>query len=308
MTCWRRLNWGVVAFLGAHLISFVLLFVVLGALVETGRSNGPAAPLPLFINPAASGTAQVTETLFFSRGVMVLAGGLGVDQAGRAIVDEVLMRLPLSLVLTGVPLLLIILVASLVVAGWATTELMSSVRWRWAGWPIGTFAAVVGGYWPAQWLVEAMWRFLLPGQLVEQGARVVLAVSLTLGLAGGWWWVARVWAPMWRGPAARTGLLLGLERKAVLLGVAPGALRRGRCAVAGFAGVLFAVNLLLETIFEVRGLGRYAVEAFHAADVAVLQVIVLMGAALHLIFRILVGEWSSGVPVVSSGSACQLGR
>lgn len=306
MTFWCRLKCHVSAFLGAHLISFVMLFVVFGALVETRSSDGPGASLPLFINPAASGTAQVTETLLFSRGVMVLAGEFGVDRAGRAIIDEVVTRMPFSLMLTGVPLLVVLLVASFVAAGWATIALMSSARWRRAGLPIALFAAFACGFWPAQWLVEAMWRFVLAEQLAEQGARIVLAVSLTLGMAGGWWWVTRGWAPLWCGAAARTGLLLGLDRKTVLLGVLPGALRRGSGAVAGVVGVLFAVSLLLETIFEVRGLGRYAVEAFHASDVAALQVLVLIGVALYMIVRSLAGGRSSGVPVTASGNAWRL--
>lgn len=302
----RRLEGMAIEFLGAHLITFVLLFVVFSALADGRSGPADASGLPFLVNPALSGSAQITETILFSRGVMVLAGDFGVDHAGRAILDEVLARLPLSLSLIGALVLVVVIVAALGAAGWVAGELKLAARWRRLGLPLGLVMAVVAGALPLQWLVDGMWRFVLPGQPDAQGAHFVFGLSLVLGMAAGRWWVRNAWDPLWRGAATGTALLLGLDRRTVMLGgVVPGALRRGISALAGLIGMLFALDLLLETVFEVRGLGRYAVEAFHGADVAVLQVLILMGVAVRLLIRMVVGRATAELPLAPVSGARQ---
>lgn len=289
MMTWRRAKGVALAFLGAHLITFILLFVAYGALGVGEPPHSGGKGLPLFVNPAMSGSAQVTETLLFSRAIGVLGGDFGHDRAGRGILDEVSARLPVSLALIGVPLFVALLAASLCVAGWVIAELKFKGLTRRFALPLGALAALAATVWPAHWLLDATWRFVLAAQLAEYGASVLLGASLASGVLGGWWWVRTAWEPAWHGAAANTGLLLGLDRRTVLASsVVPAALRRGMSTSGWLVGGLFALDLLLETVFEVRGLGRYAVEAFHTADVSALQALILMGVLVHLLIRLVV--------------------
>lgn len=282
----RPLHHLVLAFLGAHVVTFLLLFAVLGPLL-VAEPEHDVVRTPLLVNAAASGTGQLTETLLFSRGVRVLAGDFGVDRNGHVIADELFARLPLSLALVGTLLLVVGMAALLPVATWVLAELKLRAPWRGAGFTIGTLVALVAVYWPAQWLVGAVWRFVRPGQLAEHAAGALLGLALIAGLGAGAWWVRGTWMPLWRGAAADTGRLLGLNGATVFIAhVMPGALRRGLGAAAGWVGGILAIDLMLETIFEVRGVGRYAVEAFHAADVAVLQVLILLGVGVQLLARL----------------------
>lgn len=294
----RTLLW----LLGANLLCFVLLFVLHsggGAMggaafelpaVGTDAASSPVragASVPLLFNAAASGAGRFTETLLFDRGVRVLWADFGEDARGRVVIREVLQRIGPSVALVGVPALLFVvtvgaavLVFILIAArnnpGFGVTgALMMALVF--AGVVLAGYVLVAGLF---AWFSSIGFG---PGRLVDEGRPLLTVAAASAGLTVALWWRQVALLPALIGGAARAARARGLPEMDVCLrhGVVC-ALPAFRTPVLGLVSFLFMLSLMLETLFEVPGLGQYAIEAFHVGDVFALHSVIFLGVFLHL--------------------------
>lgn len=280
---------------GANLLCFVLLFVLYpgGAAVADPEAAGvhasgvpahPAVPTAVLFNMSATGIGHLTETLFFDRSVRVLGGDFGVDVRGRRIADEVAGRIGPSAALVGVPALLFVLAAALTGLGFV----LIAARRSAGGHAIGVLVVVAGVLiFAGQHGLARLFAYLQasgfgPGRLADDGGRLLVVAAVLVGLAVALWWREVGLMPALADAPARAARARGLPEWVVCLNHgAVCALPALRTPAFGSIGFLFLLSLVLETVFEVPGLGRYAVEAFHAGDAIALHSVVLLGVFLH---------------------------
>ena len=108
----RRLLYAVPILIGVNLITFALFFMVNSpddmARMQLGVKRVTPDAIqqwkaargydkPLFINEAANGLGQVTETIFFEKSVTLFAGEFGRSEDGREIGQEIRERMGPSL-------------------------------------------------------------------------------------------------------------------------------------------------------------------------------------------------------------------
>lgn len=285
--------------LGANLLCFVLLFIVYSAgephagieLQPTPAGvNGTVAAqsVPLLFNLAASGTGRFTETRLFDRTVRVLGGNFGEDARGREILNELVARIGPSAALVGVPAALfgvvagatalgIVLIAARGHDGIGVTGLLA-MSLMFAGAVLGGYVAVGQLF---EWLMGVGFG---PGRLIDTGRPLVAVTAAFGGLAVALWWRHVAFLPALAAGPARAARARGLpELKVCLSHGAMCALPAMRALVPGLISFLFMLSLVLETLFEVPGIGQYAVESFHAGDVFGLHSVILLGVCLHLV-------------------------
>lgn len=284
---------------GANLLCFVLLFVLYpgGAVVAehvadpeaagvhaSGVPAHPAVPTAVLFNMSATGIGHLTETLFFDRSVRVLGGDFGVDVRGRRIADEVAGRIGPSAALVGVPVLLFVLAAALTGLGFV----LIAARRSAGGHAIGVLVVVAGVLiFAGQHGLARLFEYLQasgfgPVRLADDGGRLLVVAAVLVGLAVALWWREAGLMPALADAPARAARARGLPEWAVCLNHgAVCALPALRTPAFGSIGFLFLLSLVLETVFEVPGLGRYAVEAFHAGDAIALHSVVLLGVFLY---------------------------
>lgn len=297
----RGLLRGLLGLAGANLLCFLLFFVLYPAGAPFGRlapepappalegvtARGGATPAgPVFFNAEASGSGHFTQTLFYDRTVRVLGGELGVDFKSRAIADQVAARLGPSFALVGVPALLCCMAALAAALGFVVVAAR-----RQDGVGAGDLLVVLGVgaalLLVGTGLVEHMFEWLqgigfAPGRLVDGGAPWLAAGAVLGGLGVAWWWRGTAFRPALAAGPARAARARGLSEFAVCLNHgAVCTLPAVRTPVLGLIGFLFMLSLILETLFEVPGLGQYAVESFHAGDVFALHSLVLIGMFLN---------------------------
>lgn len=285
--------------LGANLLCFVLLFMLYspgephgGIEVQptpAGVKGTPAAEnAPLLINLAASGTGRFTETRLFDRTVRVLGGDFGEDARGREIVDELVTRIGPSAALVGVPAALFALAALATALGFILIAAHGNAGIGMTGLLVMTLVgagAVLGGYVALgqlfAWLQGVGFG---PGRLIDAGRPLVAVTAASGGLALALWWRHVAFLPALMAGPASAARARGLpELKVCLRHGAMCALPAVRALVPGLISFLFMLSLMFETLFEVPGLGQYAVEGFHAGDVLALHSVILLGVALHLV-------------------------
>lgn len=292
-----------VTLIGANLLCFVLLFVLHpgsravadpAASTDLTGSNGAAlrmssvTPIPLLFNASASGRDQLTETLLFDRNVRVLSGDFGEDARGRRIADELAGRIGPSMALVGVPMLLFLLtsgLAGLVLVAAAVRRNQGSGGGEALALGAVTGTLVLAGH-P---LIELLFECLRsggfgPGRLSDTGGALLGVGAVLAGLVVALWWRNLQLLPVLRGAVARAARARGLPELTVCLKHgAVSTLPALRTLVLGLIAFMFMLGLVLETLFEVPGLGQYAVEAFHAGDVVALHSVMLLGVLLHLV-------------------------
>lgn len=289
--------------LGANLLCFVLFFMLYSAgeplagievrPTPAGVNGMPATALgaestPLLFNVAASGVGHFTETRLFDRTVRVLGGDFGEDARGREIVDQLVARIGPSAALVGVPAVLFVVAAGATALGFVMISAHGNQGIGMAGLLVMSLVAacaVLGGHVAVAQLFAWLQSIGFgPGRLIDAG-RPFLAVTAAFGgLALALWWRHVAYLPALAAGPARAARARGLpELKVCLSHGAVCALPAVRALVPGLISFLFMLSLMLETLFEVPGLGQYAVEGFHAGDVLALHSVTLLGVCLHLV-------------------------
>ncbi len=304
----RRLLYAIPILIGVNLITFALFFVVntpddmarmqLGVKrvtpeaiekwkVERGYDK------PLMINPAASGLAVVTDTVFFAKSARMFAGDFGRAEDGRDIAREISARMGPSLAI-ALPTFILGLFVSISFA--LTLAFFRASAFDFWGvvlcvamMSISGLFYIIGG----QYLISKIWR-LMPisgyGTGLEAWRFLILPVLIGVigGIGSGARWYRTIFLEEITKEYVRTARAKGLTETAILF---RHVLRNGMIPILTQVVVviptLFMGALVMESFFGIPGLGSYTIDAINSQDFAVVRSMVFIGAVLYIVALLL---------------------
>jgi peptide/nickel transport system permease protein len=301
----RRIGYGALVLLGVNLLTFVLFFTINTpddmARLNLGGKRVSAEAIekwkaergydkPLYLNTAASGTRQFTETIFWERSVSLFAlqfGRADSESAGDIGV-EVTQRMVVSLQL-ALPLFVLQLLASTAFAlllvmfrgsaldfwGVVACVLMLSVS--------SLFYIIVGQLLFSRVLMLAPISGYAPGLSAVKFLLLPVLLSLVARLGG----EARLYRAMFLEEVAkdyvRTARAKGLAEHVVLYRhVLRNALIPIITSAGSYLPYVFLGSLVFESFFGLPGLGAYVIEAIGKQDFAVVRTMVFVGSLLYI--------------------------
>lgn len=301
----RRIAYGALVLLGVNLLTFVLFFTINTpddmARLNLGGKRVSAEAIdkwkaergydkPLYLNTAASGTRQFTETIFWERSVSLFAlqFGRADSESGGDIGVEVAQRMAVSLQL-ALPLFVLQLLASTAFAlllvmfrgsaldfwGVVACVLMLSIS--------SLFYIIVGQVLFSRVLMLAPISGYAPGLDAVKFLLLPILLSLVARLGG----EARLYRAMFLEEVAkdyvRTARAKGLAEHVVL---GRHVLRNALIPIITSAGsylpYVFMGSLVFESFFGLPGLGAYVIEAIGKQDFAVVRTMVFVGSLLYI--------------------------
>jgi len=299
----RRLLYALPILVGVNLLTFALFFMVntpddmarmhLGvkrvtpeAIEDWKRERG--YDRPLFVNPAATGTGRVTDTVFFDKSVRLFAFDFGRADDGRDIGREIRARMGPSLAIAlpvfalglvaylGAAMLLVFFRASrLDLAGVIACVVLMSIS--------AMFYIIAG-----QYLASKAWR-LTPISGYAEGPAMVsflllpVVIGVIAGLGAGTRWYRTLLLEEMGREYVRAARARGLSELQVLRAhVLRNALIPILTGVVVVIPSLFLGSLLYESFFGIPGLGSYTIDAINAQDFAVVRAMVFLGSVLYI--------------------------
>ena len=307
----RRVLYGALILLGVNLVTFFLFFTVntpddMARLNLGGKRVTQQAiekwkvergyDKPLYFNPKAQGSAQLTETIFWERSVSLFAlrfGRADSESAGD-IGHEVATRMGVSLQM-ALPLFVLQVIASTAFAlllvmfrhsrldfwGVVSCVLMLSIS--------SLFYIIVG-----QFLFSRVLR-LAPISGYAPGLDAIKFLLLPIGLSliariGG---EARLYRAMFLEEIGkdyvRTARAKGLAEQVVLFRhVLRNALIPIITSAGGYLPYVFLGSLVFENFFGLPGLGAYVIEAIGKQDFAIVRTMVFLGSLLYIATYVLI--------------------
>lgn len=304
----RRILYAIPILIGVNVLTFFLFFVVNTpdnmARAHLGTKHVTQAAIekwkvehgydkPLLLNPAASGTGKLTQTIFFQKSARMFLFDFGVSDDGRSISQDIKTRMWPSLAIAlpdfVIGISINIIVALLMVFFRATRLDLIGVVVMVALMSIsGLFYIIAGQYWIAKVLK------LVPISGYESGLSafrfVILpvAIGVVSGLGSGARWYRTIFLEEINRDYVRTARAKGLSELAVLF---RHVLKNGMIPILTGAVVviptLFLGSLVMERFFAIPGLGSYTIDAISAQDFAIVRAMVFLGGVLYIIGLIL---------------------
>ena len=249
--------------------------------------------LPLVYNEAAQGIDKVTQTVFFTRSAPLLAGDLGLSDAGRSINREIAERVGPSLAL-AVPTFILGVVVMLVFSLMVVLVRRTKLEWACVG-----FAVLVMSVSSLFYIILGQWLF----------AKTLRLVPVS-GFADDWRMAVFLILPVAIGIFSRLGSDTLLYRAMFLEEVGKDYVRTARAKGASEARVmfvhvlrnamlpiltstvavfpmLFMGSLIMESFFGIPGLGSYTIDAINAQDFSIVRAMVFLGTAAYVVGLIL---------------------
>ena len=303
----RRLLYAIPILIGVNLLTFALFFVVnspddmaasqLGAKYVTPeaidnwkRKNG--YDRPLFINAEASGTATLTDTIFFNKSVKLFAFDFGRSESGRDITTDVSTRMWPSLAValpTFVIGIGVYITVALLVIMFHGTRLD---RWAVFGFvvlmSISYLFYIIGG----QYLVAKSWSLVpISGYDPNQPWKFLILpvlVGVVAGIGSGARWYRTLFLEEANQDYVRTARAKGASELRILFRhILPNALIPILTGVVVLIPALFMGSLLVESFFGIPGLGSYMLDAIKSQDFAIVRSMVFIGSILYIVGLIL---------------------
>lgn len=304
----RRLLYGIAILLGVNFITFILFFAVntpddMARLSIGGQRVSVDAiekwkaergyDKPLLINTDQSGTAQLTDTIFYQRSVPLLRFDFGLSDAGLDIGHEIRTRMGPSLALAIPSFVLGILASvsfSLLLVFFRTTRLdFWGVVLCVVMLSISSLFYIIAG----QWLFAKVLR-LVPysGFIGGVGMVKFLALPILVAIISRLGPEARFYRSLFLEEIGkdyvRTARAKGLSERAVLFGhVLRNALLPILTSTVAALPLLFMGSLIAESFFGIPGLGSYTIDAINAQDFSVVRAMVFLGSTLYIVGLIL---------------------
>jgi peptide/nickel transport system permease protein len=304
----RRLLYALPILIGVNLITFALFFVVntpddmarmqLGVKRVTPEAiarwkSERGYDKPLFINQSASGSAMLTDTIFFAKSARMFAGDFGRAEDGRDIAREIATRMGPSLAI-ALPTFLLGLLVTISLA-LLLTFFRASYLDFWgvvlcvAMMSISGLFYIIGG----QYLVSKIWK-LVPisgyGGGLDAWKFLILPVVIGVvsGIGSSTRWYRTIFLEEVSRDYVRTARAKGLSEVTVLFRhVLRNALIPILTGVVVVIPLLFMGSLLTESFFGIPGLGSYTIDAINAQDFAVVRAMVFIGSVLYIVGLIL---------------------
>ena len=307
----RRLGYGILILVGVNLLTFFLFFTVntpddMARLNIGGKrvtqeqidkwKSERGYDRPLYINRAAEGVAQVTETVLWERSVSLMLFQFGRSDSARSadIGHEVATRMGVSLQL-AVPLFLLQVIASTAFAlmlvffrhtridfwGVVLCVLMLSIS--------SLFYIIVG-----QFFFSRVLRLVpISGYAPGLDAVRFLVLPILLSLLSRLGTEARLYRAMFLEEIGkdyvRTARAKGLSEIRVLFRhVLKNALIPIITSAGAYLPYVFLGSLVFESFFGIPGLGAYVIEAIAGQDFAIVRTMVFLGSMLYIASYLLV--------------------
>jgi peptide/nickel transport system permease protein len=304
----RRLLYALPILIGVNLITFALFFIVntpddmarmqLGvkrvtpeAITKWKAERG--YDKPLFINEAASGSAVVTDTIFFSKSARMFVGDFGRAEDGRDISREITARMGPSLAIALPTFILGLFVTvsfALLLAFFRASYLdFWGVVLCVALMSISGLFYIIGG----QYLISKIWK-LVPisgyGGGLDAWKFLILPVLIGVisGIGSSTRWYRTIFLEEIGKDYVRTARAKGLSEVTVMFRhVLRNAMIPILTGVVVVIPLLFMGSLLTESFFGIPGLGSYTIDAINAQDFAVVRAMVFIGSVLYIVGLIL---------------------
>ncbi|MHB8535487.1 MAG: ABC transporter permease [Sulfuricaulis sp.] len=304
----RRLLYAIPILIGVNLITFTLFFFVnspddmarihLGVKRVTpeaiaGWKQDHGYNKPLLYNTAATGTAKLTDTIFFTHSVKLFVFDFGNSDDGRDIGYDIRQRMWPSLAI-AVPIFIVGILSyisfSLLLVFFRATYLdTAGVVLCVVMMSISLLFYVIGG----QHLVSMMLR-LTPISGYDTGFHAVKFVILPVivGVVSGVGSSTRLYRTFSleeiNKDYVRTARAKGLSELRVLFRhVLKNVMIPILTGVVVIIPQLFTGNLILESFFGIPGLGSYTIDAINSQDFAIVHVMVFLGSVLYIVGLIL---------------------
>ncbi|MBF6617071.1 MAG: ABC transporter permease [Candidimonas sp.] len=304
----RRLLYGMLILLGVNLLTFVLFFAVntpddMARLSIGGQRVSQTAidrwkvqrgyDKPLFVNTQASGAAQWTDTIFYTRSVPLLRMDFGFSDEGRDISHEIATRMGPSLALAlptfALGLFVCIAFALLLV-------FFKGTRLDFAGVVICVVLLSISGLFyiiAGQWLFAKVLRWVPYSGFVDGWNSIrFLILPVLIGIISGLGAQARFYRTLFLEEASkdyvRTARAKGLAERVVLFRhVLRNAMLPILTGTVSAIPLLFMGSLISESFFGIPGLGSYTIDAINAQDFSIVRAMVFLGSALYIVGLIL---------------------
>ena len=304
----RRLSYALPILIGVNLITFALFFVVNTpddmARMQLGVKRVTPEAIerwkaergydkPLFVNRAAAGAQQLTDTIFFDKSIRMFAFDFGRADDGRDIAREIATRMGPSLAIALPTFILGLFVTVsfglMLVFFRATAIDFWGVVLCVAMMSISSLFYIIGG----QWLVSKVWH-LVPisgyGGGLDAPRFLILPVLLGVvgGIGGSTRWYRTIFLEEISRDYVRTARAKGVSELVVLFRhVLKNAMIPILTGVVVVIPLLFMGSLIIESFFGIPGLGSYTIDAIQSQDFAVVRAMVFIGSLLYIVGLIL---------------------
>ena len=300
----RRLLAMLPILLGVNVLTFVLFFMVNTpddvARMHLGGKHVTAEAVatwkqthgydkPLWFNGEATGTAQLSETLFAQKSLSLFAFNFGVSNHGRDIGKEIGARMWPSLAL-AIPSLVLGLLVHVTLA-------MLMVFFRGAAldrWGVvaciilmsisGLFYVIAGQYWAGKVLRLVPISGYLPGMDAWRFVVLPVLIGVVSGLGASTRWYRTLLLEESAKDYVRTARAKGLSARWVFLRhILRNALVPIITGVVALIPLLFLGSLIMESFFGIPGLGSYVIDAIGQQDFEIVRSMVFLGTILYLV-------------------------
>lgn len=300
----RRLLYGVAVLIGVNILTFVLFFAVntpddMARLAIGGQRISVDAvekwkadrgyDKPLFYNDGQSGTAQLTDTIFYERSIPLLRFDFGFSDGGRDISYEIRQRMGPSLAL-ALPSFILGLLASVSFA--LLLVFFRATRLDFAGVVLCVVMLSISGLFyiiAGQWLFAKVLRWVPYSGYLDgwEGLRF-LVLPVVVAVISGLGSEARFYRTLFLEEIGkdyvRTARAKGLSERVVLF---RHVLRNASLPIltgtVSAIPLLFMGSLIAESFFGIPGLGSYTIDAINAQDFSIVRAMVFLGSALYIV-------------------------
>ena len=299
----RRLLYALPILIGVNVLTFALFFVVNTpedmARMQLGVKRVTPEAIerwkaergydkPLFLNTEATGSGQITETIFFTKSARMFAGDFGRAEDGRDIAREIGGRMGPSLAIalpTFIMGLLVTVSLALALAFFRATPVdFWGVVLCVGMMSLPALFYIIGG----QYLFAKLLQ-LVPISGFGDGADAwrFLVLPVAIGVIGGIGGSARLYRTLFLEEVGkdyvRTARAKGLPEPVIFFRhILKNALIPILTGVVVVIPLLFMGSLLTESFFGIPGLGSYTIDAIQAQDFAVVRAMVFIGSVLYI--------------------------
>lgn len=304
----RRILYALPILIGVNILTFALFFginspddmarVHLGAKRVTQEAieawkRERGYDKPLFWNTAAEGIDKFTDTIFFTKSVILFAFNFGRADDGRDIGRDIRTRMWPSLAI-AIPIFMVGLLVN-ITFGLATVFFrgtyldIGGVVFCVILMSISALFYVIAG----QYLIGKLMH-LVPISGYASGLDafkfVILPVIIGIisGIGAGTRWYRTLFLEEAGKDYVRTARAKGLSEIRILF---KHTLKNTLIPILTGAVVLlptlFLGSLILESFFGIPGLGSYTIDAIHAQDFAIVRAMVFLGSVLYIVGLIL---------------------
>jgi len=300
----RRILQAIPILIGVNIITFALFFFVNSpddiARVHLGNKYVTADAiedwksvhsydLPLFYNGTQKGFHTVTQTLFFQKSLKLFILDFGVSDGDRDILQAIQERYKPSLQL-AVPALLLGLIVNISIA-----LLMVFFRGSYLDlWGIficvvlisisTLFYVIAGQYCLAKVLKWLPISGYVDGWFAIKFLSLPILISILASIGAESRWYRALFLEEIDKDYVRTARAKGLSQLQILFThVLKNALIPILTGVVALLPLLFMGSLIMESFFDIPGLGSYTVDAIREQDFAIVRAMVFLGTVLYIL-------------------------